>query len=227
MDINRLFSALRRRAWVMIIMAVLGAGAASAFVVIFPVVPDYQADSTLYIMNVNKEQSGKSLSTDNLYYNRTLVQNYGELIKSRRVTDEALRALYNQGIVLTEKQLNKIVVLSMQTTSNIIIVSATWSDPQIAAIISNAMSSAFVNTLNELTNSSSIGVLDEAKPPATPQATATAPLRIIIGMIAGLLIGFGTIYIQELLDTTVRTIEEIEQELNLKVIGIIPEHQIK
>lgn len=52
-------------------------------------------------------------------------------------------------------------------------------------------------------------------------------MRVLIGLLAGFLIGFGIIYIQELLDTTVRSIEEIEEDLNLKVIGIIPEHQIK
>lgn len=227
MDIHRLFSALRRRAWVMIMMAVLGAGAASAFVFFFPVVPDYQADSSLYIMNVVKEQNGKYINTEGLYYNRALVQNYGELIKSRRVTDEALTTLHNQGIVLTEKQLNKIVVMTMKTDSDIMVVSTTWSDPQIAAIISNVVSGAFVNTLNQITNSNSIGVLDQARPPLIPLNTTTAPLRVLIGMLAGLLIGFGFVYIQELLDTTVRTIEEIEKDLNLKVIGIIPEHQIK
>jgi len=227
MDIHRLFSALRRRIWIIIMMAVLGAGAASAFVLFFPIVPDYQADSSLYIMNVIQEQNGKSLSTEGLYYNRTLVQNYGELIKSRRVTDEALRTLQNQGIVLNEKQLNKIVVLTMKTDSDIMVVSTTWSDPQTATIISNAISGAFVNTLNELTNSKSVGVLDEARPPVIPLSATPAPVIVLIGGLAGLLTGFGIVYIQELLDTTVRTIEEIEKDLNLKVIGIIPEHQIK
>lgn len=227
MDIHRLFSALRRRIWILILMAVLGAGAASAFVYFFPVVLNYQADSSVYIMNVVKEQNGKSISTEGLFYNRSLVQNYGELIKSQRVTDEALHNLQNQGIVLTEKQLNKAVVMTIKTDSDIMTVSTTWSDPQIAAIISNAISSAFVNTLNELTNSNSVGILDQARPPAIPLNTSTAPLRVLIGLLAGLLIGFGVVYIQELLDTTIRTIEEIEKDLNIKVIGIIPEHQIK
>lgn len=227
MDIHRLFSALRRRIWIMILMAVLGAGAASAFVHFFPVVSDYQADSSIYIMNVVAEQNGKSISTEGLFYNRSLVQNYGELIKSRRVTDEVLRKLQNQGVVLTEKQLNKAVVMNVKPDSDIMVVNATWSDPQIAAIISNAVSGAFVDTLNELTSSSSVGILDQARPPLIPQNTASAPIRVLIGGLAGLLLGFGIIYIQELLDTTVRTIEEIENDLNIKVIGIIPEHQIK
>ncbi|MEN6391104.1 MAG: Wzz/FepE/Etk N-terminal domain-containing protein [Syntrophomonas sp.] len=227
MDIHRLFSALRRRIWIMILMAVLGAGAASAFVYFFPVVFNYQADSSVYIMNVIKEQDGKMISTEGLFYNRSLVQNYGELIKSRRVTDEALRNLQTQGIVINEKELNKAVVMTMKTDSDIMVVSTTWSDPQIAAIMSNAVSGAFVNTLNELTNSNSVGILDQARPPLIPLSTTTASLRVLIGLLAGFLIGFGIIYIQELLDTTVRTIEEIEEDLNLKVIGIIPEHQIK
>lgn len=227
MDIHRLFSALRRRIWIIILMAVLGAGAASAFVYFFPVALDYQANSSIYIMNVVKEQNGKYLNTEGLFYNRSLVQNYGELIKSRRVTDEALRNLQNQGIILNEKLLNKAIVMNIKTDSDIMVVSATFSDPQVAAVISNAVSGAFVQTLNELTNSNSIGVLDQARPPLTPLNSSTAPLRIVIGLLAGMFTGFGIVYIQELLDTTVRTIEEIEKDLNLKVIGIIPEHQIK
>lgn len=117
--------------------------------------------------------------------------------------------------------------MTVKPDSDIMVVNATWSDPRIAAIISNAVSGAFVNTLNELTSSNSVGILDQARPPLIPLNAASAPIRVLIGGLAGLLLGFGIIYIQELLDTTVRTIEEIEEDLNLKVIGIIPEHQIK
>ncbi|MEQ8174484.1 MAG: hypothetical protein ABRQ26_05370 [Syntrophomonadaceae bacterium] len=49
--------------------------------------------------------------------------------------------------------------MTIKTDSDIMVVSTTWSDPQIAAIICNAVSGAFVNTLNEPTNSNSVGIL--------------------------------------------------------------------
>lgn len=229
MDLKRLFNALRRRVWFLIILGLLCMGVTAAWVFTHQSPYNYQADTTLYIMNIDKVvQKGQTLNTGDLNFNRTLVQNFGELIKSRRVISEALRILEGQGInYLNEEQLLLMVTLGLQKESNIIVVSAVASDPQTAAAVSNAMSNSFVETLNGLTNSKSIGILDDARPPLIPLPQATRMQKVLVAFIAGLLLGFGIVYLQELLDVSVRSAEHVEQELNIKVMGVIPEHQIK
>lgn len=226
MDIRRFLKALWRKAWVMVILAVLVGGMA-AYLIPKPI-PTYQASTTLYVLNLEKIlQKGQTLSTSDLNYNRQLVENFSELIKSRRVTSEAVSILKTNGVNnINEDMLSNMVNLGLQKDSNIIALVAEGTDPQMAATISNAMSIAFVDVLNGLTNSKSIDILDRAEIPKNPLPNDYIN-KLMLGMLAGFLLGFGVIYLQTMFDTTIRTAEDVEQELNLRVIGIIPEHQIK
>lgn len=226
MDIKRLLIALWRKAWIILILAVLGGG--TVFYLIPKPVPTYQANTTLYVLNMEKIlQKGQTLSTNDLNYSLQLVQNFSQLIKSRRVTSEAVRILKTSGMnYVNEDMLNSMVSLGTQKDSNIIVISAIGPDPQMTAMVSNAMSRAFVDTLNALTNSKSIDILDEAKAPKSPLQNDYNK-KIEVGFLMGIFLGFGIIYLQELFDTAVRSAEDIEEGLNLRVIGIIPEHRIK
>lgn len=226
MDIQRLLKALWRKAWVMLILATLG-GVMVVGLIPKPV-PTYQAQTTLYVLNMEKIlQKGQTLSINDLNYNRQLVENFSELIKSRRVASDAVAILKNSGVdYINEDMLNAMVSLGLQKNSNIIAISATGTDPRMATIISNAMSRAFVDVLNELTNSKCIDILDEAQKPESPLPN-NYKIKIGMGILVGLLLGLGIIYLQELFDTTIRSTEDIEESLDLMVIGIIPEHKIK
>lgn len=227
MDIQRLLKALWRKAWIIIILGAMGGGIAY-YSVISKYVPQYEAKTTLYVLNIDKVlQKGQSLTSSDLNSTRELVTNFSELIKSRRVTSKAVDLLKDSAASnIDESVLNSIVSLGTQQESNIFVVSAVWTDPQTSALVSNAMSRAFVDTLNGLTNSKTIDILDGASIPDSPLPN-NMNKKILIGIIAGIMLGFGIIYLQELFDTTIRAAEDIEQGLNLGVIGIIPLHQIK
>lgn len=227
MEIKRLLNALWRKAWVMIILAALGGGITSYFTV-YRAVPMYRAECTLYVFNIDKVlQKGQTLTQNDLNYSLALVQNFSELIKSRRVTSQAAVILKNKGVVnINEEMLAGFVSLGTQKQSNIIVVSSVSTDPEMAALISNAMGKAFVDTLNGLTNSKSIDILDAATVPRVPVSN-NSYTKILAGILIGAILGFGIIYLQAIYDTTVRYMEDVEQGLNIKVIGIIPQHKIK
>lgn len=223
MEIRRLFYAVARKWWLIVLLAVIGGG--TGFLSVFFAQPMYQADTTLYIMNRDKVlTTGQSLNTQDIQVSQQLVQNYTEIIASRTVTSAVIGDLKNYNITNTE--LLSRVSITSNKGSNILTISATWADPTVAAAVANAAAREFTARIRQLTNSDNIGILDEALIPQYPVSNNGAK-KIFLGLLAGLIVAFGIIYVIEYFDTTVRSAEDIENGLQVRVIGIIPEHDIK
>ncbi len=68
---------------------------------------------------------------------------------------------------------------------------------------------------------SSIRVIDPAKLPKSP-IKPKKKLNLAIGVIIGLMLGIGLVVFLEYLDTSIKTIEDVERDINLAVLGSIP-----
>jgi capsular exopolysaccharide synthesis family protein len=69
-----------------------------------------------------------------------------------------------------------------------------------------------------------VELVAEAKAPhADDQVSPNVALNIILSVIAGLGAGIGLAYFVEYLDTSVKTIDDIERSMNLPVLGVIPQ----
>ena len=66
-------------------------------------------------------------------------------------------------------------------------------------------------------------VVDRAKP-ALRQATPNIILNLLLGAVFGLLMGIGLAFFIEYLDTSVKTIDDVERALQAPVLGVIPQN---
>jgi capsular polysaccharide biosynthesis protein len=222
MEIRRYFEALIRKWWLIAILVGLGGLVSYLSVVLAP--PMYKADTTLYIMNRSKVlTTGQSLSSQDLVVSQLLVKQYTGVIYSRSVIAAVAKALTNQNVA--EADILSMISLTSETDSNILTISAQWYDPLVAAEVANNTGRQFVYQIGKLTNSENISILDEAAVPVLPVSNRIS-LKILLGFLAGLIIAAGSIYVMEYFDTTVRSAEDIEKGLGLRVIGIIPEYDI-
>lgn len=224
MDTKRLLNAFMRKAWLVMILGLVGAGI-GGYMALVGAVPMYQTSSSLFVMNRDKLiQTGQPLDNSDLMLGRQLAQDYSAIFRSHRVSEAVAKALHRPDI--SADVIRAVVSIEAQKDSPVLVVNAVWNDPETAALIANTTSTVFRDKVNELTGSSSVEILDEARTPRTPLPTKKTQ-QIAIGLLFGLFLGFCLVYLHALTDKTVRTVEDVENLLGMNIIGIIPEHSIR
>jgi len=68
-----------------------------------------------------------------------------------------------------------------------------------------------------------VRIVDTAKPGLRP-VRPNKPLNIALGIIIGLVVGIGLAFFIEYLDTSVKTIDDVERSLQCPVLGVIPQN---
>jgi succinoglycan biosynthesis transport protein ExoP len=71
--------------------------------------------------------------------------------------------------------------------------------------------------------SSMVTIIDQAQPGKSP-VRPNKTLNIILGIVIGLMVGVGLAFFIEYLDTSVKTIDDVERALQSPVLGVIPQN---
>jgi len=178
----------------------------------------------LYISNHDPVVTGgKSISSLDRTLHPELVRQYYDIIYSRSLTSAVSKEVkeYN----LSENEILSMVSITSKDNSNIFTISARGSDPTMVAAVANATGHEFITQLHQLWNSNNVGILDAALVPDYSINNKRVQ-KILLGISIGLTIALGIIYCINYYDTTVRSAEDIVRGLKVRVIGIIPEHDI-
>ena len=75
----------------------------------------------------------------------------------------------------------------------------------------------------ELPKESTVEIIDDADLP-TRAVRPNIPLNISLGVVVGLILGVGLAFFIEYLDTSVKTIDDVERALGAAVLGVIPQN---
>ena len=85
------------------------------------------------------------------------------------------------------------------------------------------MKTAAMQTDMNLSQSTMVEILDRATINPSP-VRPNKPLNIMLGVIIGLVVGVGLAFFIEYLDTSVKTIDDVERTLQSPVLGVIPQN---
>lgn len=223
MEIRQIFYSIARKWWLIILFAVLGGGL--GYLNVYYIQPVYQAETKLYISNPDiAATNGKPLSSSELALRQQLVRQYYDIIYSRALTSAVAQEVkeYN----LTGNAISSMISINSKQDTNIFTISARGSDPTIVAAVANATGREFIAQLRQLSNIDTVGILDKALVPNYP-LNRNGEQKVLLGILLGLTVAFGIIYSLAYYDSTVRSEEDIVKGLKVRVIGIIPEHDIR
>jgi len=168
--------------------------------------------------------SDQTLKSTDLELSQQLVRPYSEIIFSRSMATAVARDVNNYH--LTIDNILSIVKIDSNKDSNILTISAISSDPAAAAAVANAAGREFIIQIRKITNSDNVGILDEALVPNYPVSNNEIQ-KVLLGLLSGLMVAFGITYTIGYFDTTVYSVEDVEKGLKVRVIGIIPEYDIR
>ena len=178
----------------------------------------YTASTSMYVLAKQTSSSSDSSSSVNyqsLNASQMLANDVSTLLKSDRVASDTASNLHMDSLKgYTTK-------VTSETTSRVITLSVTGSDPDTTAAVANKMASNVSKVAQQVMDVQSVNVIDEAVAPTTPSGP-NRPMYCAVAFLAGLFIAFALIVLGDMLNTKVRNAEEIEELLGLPVIGRMP-----
>lgn len=215
-SLKEIFEVLKKRL-VLIITLTLGAALVSGLVSYFLLTPTYQSTSQ-FIVN-QKSSEDDSVDVNEIRSNVEIISTYNVIIKSSRILDQVVEEL---DLTISAGTLSTKLSVANEASSQVVTVTATDPDPEMATAIANQTVEIFENDIYELMNVDNVSVLTEATTAASPQAVSpNPPLNIAIALVLGAMVGVGLAFLLEYLDNTIKTEEDVEHKLELPVLGVI------
>lgn len=184
--------------------------------------PKYKSYTTLVLAQsggVSNTDDAQGITQSDLTLNQKLVSTYSELVKTKNVLREVIKEL---SLTIEEEELRKNVKVSLVEDTELIKITVTNENALDAKNIANKIAKIFSERVSEIYNISNVYIVDEAEE-ATGPYNINHIKDIAIFMIIGLVVSVIYVLLTNLLDTTVKSAEDIEKELGITVLASIPE----
>lgn len=192
----------------------------------FFVKPEYTSTTSLVLAQSSSSgQTGDgAISATDLTMNSKLVSTYSELIKRKAILGQVCENLNIPDSNIQELR-GKIKVNSAKNTE-IIEISVTNKDPNIAATIANEIAKVFGEKIVEIYNISNVYLLDRAEANAVP-SNINHMKDVVIFAFIGLVIAAVYVLIANMLDNTIKTEQDVEATTELLVLSSIPNYDVE
>ncbi len=187
--------------------------------------PEYKSTTSILLAKSNTAQSDDgTITSTEITLNQKLVSTYSDLIKTEKVLTQVIN---NLKIDKTVENLKQNIQVSAKDDTEIIEISVTDADSEMARRIANEAAQVFITQIaQQYYNMDNVYVVDEARAESEPY-NINHIKDIIIFAAAGFVIACIYVLIANMLDTTVKSKEDIEKKLGLTVLTSIPECDFK
>lgn len=216
-DLREVAGALVKKAWLIVLCAVLLGTAMLAYAANF-VTPTYQATATFYVNN-NSSNEGEKVESTDLAVALRLVNSYVDIVKRDVVLSEVVEKLQMN---ISPAALRSMVHSQVVGETEIFTVTVTSADPQMSATIANTIAEVAPGIISGIISGSRATVIDYARVPtgrSSPNYTTSA----LLGAVVGALLAVVFIFIQTRLDVHVKNEEMLGQLCGAPVLGVIPD----
>ncbi|WEZ07901.1 YveK family protein [Priestia flexa] len=215
-SLKKLFQTLKKRLWLIGLITIVAA-IISASISFFVLTPVYQSQTQIL---VNQAKSDQQLyNSGEVQANVQLVNTYSVIIKSPTILD-SVKSELNLDRSLTD--LDEQIQISSAKDSQVFELIVQDPSPHMAAKIANKTAEVFQEKIPSIMNVNNASILSTAEVEDNASPIKPQPLvNIAIAIVVGLMVGVGVAFLLEYLDNTLKTEQDIEQILELPVIGVI------
>ena len=215
-DVFHLLKILWKRKLLIILVAFVTGAVAFAYSS-FIVKPEFTSTTRIYV--VNRNQGDKpGLTNQDLQAGSYLVKDYREIILSQDVLEKVATDLK---LDLPPKGLASKIKVTVPVDTRIVSISVTDRAPEEASRIANSLREVAAQKIISVTRVSDVTTLEEARP-ATSPSSPNIRRNTMVGFLAGAVVMVVTVLLVELLDTRVKRPEDIEDVMQIALLGVVP-----
>ena len=215
-DVFHLLKILWKRKILIALVAIVAGALAFAYSA-FIVKPEFTSTTRIYV--VNRNQGDKpGLTNQDLQAGSYLVKDYREIILSQDVLEKVTS---NLKLDLSPKDLAKKVKVTVPVDTRIVSISVNDRVPEEASRIANSLREVAAEKIISITRVSDVTTLEEARPAIAP-SSPNIRRNTIIGLLGGTFFMVIAVLIVELVDTRVKRPEDIEEVMQIALLGVVP-----
>ncbi|HGD5231080.1 TPA: capsular polysaccharide biosynthesis protein [Streptococcus pneumoniae] len=216
-DVLQLFRSLWKRKLVILLVAIITSSVAFAYST-FVIKPEFTSTTRIYV--VNRDQGEKSgLTNQDLQAGTYLAKDYREIILSQDVLEEVVSDLK---LDLTPKGLANKIKVTVPVDTRIVSISVKDKQPEEASRIANSLREVAAEKIVAVTRVSDVTTLEEARPATTP-SSPNVRRNTLFGFLGGAVVTVIAVLLIELLDTRVKRPEDVEDVLQIPLLGLVPD----
>ena len=213
LDLSKIFGILRKNLKLLIILPIICLLISELITFLF-LDDKYQASTQVL---VNQKESDSQMMAQEVQSNIQLVNTYSEIVKSPRILDEVSKELNRQ---YSSSEITSMLAVTNQADSQVLNISVDSKSGSDSEKIANKIAKVFSNEVPDIMSVDNVSILSKAEGTATK--VAPKPLvNLVIGLIVGLILALLVIFIKEMIDKRIKTEEDVENELDIPVLGSI------
>ncbi|SFM27558.1 Capsular polysaccharide biosynthesis protein [Psychrobacillus psychrodurans] len=215
-SLQDIFKTIKKR-FFLIVCTTIAAIVISGIISFIFLTPIYQS-STQILVNQEKVDI-TTLNAQDIQTNLQLINTYNVIIKSPAILSKVIDDL---GLDTTPTALNSKITVNNEQNSQVVNITVQDPDPKNAVDIANKTASVFQTEIKKLMKVDNVSILTPAFLPDNPTPVKPDPwLNMAIAAVVGLMIGIGLAFLIEYFDTTIKTEQDVEDFINLPILGLI------
>lgn len=219
-SLQKIFEVIKKRFFLILFLTIITVSIVTT--VSYYILTPIYSSKTQFIVNESRKGSESDLILDQntIRTNVELINTYNVIIKSSAILDDVISEL---NLPYSMEILSRNIQVSSEQDSQVVTVVVKDSDPKRATEIANTTVHVFQNKISDIMNVDNVNVLSKAVTKEKPIPVEPKPiLNIAIAIVLGMMLGVGLAFLLEYLDTKLHKESEIQEKLNVPVLGVVP-----
>ena len=202
------------RSWRALILGALFGAVLLAAVHVFFIKPSFEASTELYITS-----NDSMISLQDLQIGAQVAEDYRQIIKSRFVLNQVIEAMQ---LDMSYDRLNSMVTVTNPNNTHIIKTAVRSGDLALSRDIANELLSISIERIYQVVGTNEPSVIDYSEANAVEDVSISFRKFVLIGALVGLLLVAVIVIIRMVMNSTIRTEDDVEKYLGMTVLSAIP-----
>lgn len=221
-DLLRLFNALWKKAWAILLTAAFFAVGTLGFTAAF-IKPLYKAEALMYVNSSDISVGGAklSISQSELTAAQSLVDTYIVILNTRMTMNDVIE---QSGVPYTYEEImeKEMISAAAVNSTEVFSIEVTSTDPKEAELLANTIAQILPEKIAAIVEGSSVRIVDYAVVPAE-KASPSLTKNTLMGAVLGFILACGVVVVMELMDDQIHDSDYLIQTYNIPVLAVIPD----